>query len=155
MIDYQRIFHIGVRVPSLEAAMSEYGEGLGVTWAEPRDLPAQSVWTPERGLREVHLKFTYSAEGPQHLELLEGEPGSPWYGNDAPGAHHLGIWVDDIVAETERLAGLGWKIAASHQAPEDGYGVFTYLQPPSGLIVELVDQVVVGHFEQWWAAALG
>jgi hypothetical protein len=32
--------------------------------------------------------------------------------------------------------------------------MFTYLQPPSGLIIELVDRAVLPHFEQWWGAAL-
>jgi hypothetical protein len=154
MIDYQRIFHLGVRVPSLDRAMDELGESLGVTWAKARDIADQPLWTPDEGLREVHLRFTYSAEGPQHLELLEGEPGTPWYGDDSPGAHHVGVWVDDLVGETERLVALGWTVTAAHQPPGDGYGVFAYLQPPSGLIVELVDQVIAPHFEQWWAAAL-
>ena len=155
MIDYQRIFHLGVRVPSLERAMDELGESLGVTWAEPRDIADQSLWTPDSGLREVPLRFTYSAEGPQHIELLEGAPGTPWNGDDAPGAHHVGVWVDDIAIETERLVGLGWDLVAAHQPPGERYGVFTYLRPRSGLIVELVDAVIAPHFEQWWAAASG
>jgi hypothetical protein len=32
--------------------------------------------------------------------------------------------------------------------------MFTYLQPPSGMIVELVDSAIVPFFEQWWSAAL-
>lgn len=33
--DYQRaLYHVGVRVPDLEAAMAELGSGLGVTWAQ-------------------------------------------------------------------------------------------------------------------------
>ena len=34
MIDYQRLFHVGVRVPDLGAAMDEIGHSMGVTWAE-------------------------------------------------------------------------------------------------------------------------
>ena len=32
--------------------------------------------------------------------------------------------------------------------------MFTYVQPPTGLIVELVDRTVLPFFEQWWGAAL-
>jgi len=156
MIDYQRLFHVGVRVPDLTRAMEEIGAAMGVTWAEPRENPAQTLWTPSAGAQEIHLKYTYSAEGPQHIELLEGPPGTFWDGNDRPGAHHVGLWADDVQAETDRLAGLGWELVGAQRDPGDGAGVgmFTYLQPPSGLIVELVDAAVLSHFESWWSAAL-
>ena len=154
MIDYQAIFHIGVRVPDLELAMTELGASMGVTWAESRDNPAQVIWTPTGGSQQVHLKYVYSAEGPQHIELLEGPAGSFWDGREQPGAHHVGIWVDDVRGETDALVAAGWELVGAHRDPADGegYGVFTYVQPPSGLIVELVDRVVLPMFEQWWSA---
>jgi lactoylglutathione lyase len=156
MIDYQRLFHVGVRVPDLDAAMDEIGASMGVTWAERRENTAQSLWTPEAGLQEIHLKYTYSAEGPQHIELLEGPAGTFWDGTVSPGAHHVGVWADDVQAETDRLVSLGWTLIGAQQDPGAGAGVgiFTYLQPPSGLIVELVDSAVLSFFEQWWSAAL-
>jgi len=84
MIDYTRLFHLGVRVPDLAAAMDDIGPSVGVTWAEPRENLAQSLWTPEGGTQEIHLKYTYSAEGPQHIELLEGPAGSFWDGRQQP-----------------------------------------------------------------------
>ncbi len=156
MIDYQHLFHVGIRVPNLDAAMVELGASLGVTWAERREKAAQTLWTPQDGLQHLHLKFTYSAEGPQHIELLEGPASSFWDGRTDSGAHHLGIWVDSVVDETDRLVGAGWVIVGAQRDPTDGngYGVFSYLQPPSGLIVELVDRAIQPHFEQWWGAAL-
>ncbi len=156
MIDYQDQFHIGIRVADIDAAMDELGAGLNVTWAEARDVAEQALWTPEAGLQHHHLRFTYSAEGPQHLELLQGPAGSFWDGNDAPGAHHIGIWVDDVAAETATLVDAGWTLLGAQRDPGDGdgYGVFSYLEPPTGLIVELVDRKVEASFEQWWGAAL-
>ena len=154
MIDFQAIFHIGVRVPDLEQAMAELGSSMGVTWAEARDNPAQVIWTPAGGSQEVHLKYVYSAEGPQHIELLEGPAGSFWDGRDQPGAHHVGIWADDVSGETDALVAAGWELIGAHRDPTDGegYGVFTYVRPPSGMIVELVDRAVLPMFEQWWSA---
>jgi lactoylglutathione lyase len=156
VIDYQRLFHVGVRVPNLDTAMDEIGAGTGVTWAEPRENHAQSLWTPGLGLQEIHLKYTYSAEGPQHIELLEGPAGTFWDGREAPGAHHVGVWADDVQAETDRLVSIGWTLIGAQHDPAAGAGVgmFTYLQPASGLIVELVDSAVLPHFETWWSAAL-
>lgn len=157
MIDYQRLFHIGIRVPDLVAAMDELGSSLGVTWAESRENPAQTLWTPEHGLQHLHLKYVYSAEGPQHIELLEGPVGSFWDGREDSGAHHVGVWVDSVTDETDSLVAAGWTLVGAQRSPSDdggGYGAFSYVQPPSGLIVELVDGAVLPHFEQWWGAAL-
>ena len=109
---------------------------------------ARPLWTPEGGLQEIHLKYTYSAEGPQHIELLEGPAGTFWDGTVSPGAHHVGVWADDVQAETDRLVSLGWTLVGAQQDPGAGAGVgmFTYLRPPSGLIVELVDSAVLPFF---------
>jgi Glyoxalase/Bleomycin resistance protein/Dioxygenase superfamily len=156
MIDYNDLFHLGVRVPDLDEAMAELGESLGVTWSEARDNPAQTLWTPTDGVQEIHLRYTYSAEGPQHIELLQGPPGSFWDGTVHPGAHHQGVWADDVTGETDRLIEMGWTLVGAQRDPaeDDGYGMFTYLQPPGGLIIELVDRAVLSYFEQWWGAAL-
>ncbi len=156
MINYQHLFHVGVRVADIDAAMAELGSSMGVTWAEQRENPTQALWTPANGLQQLHLKYTYSAQGPQHIELLEGPPGSFWDGREDAGAHHVGLWVDSVVDETDRLVAAGWTHVGAQHDPGDGkgYGVFSYIQPPSGLIVELVDRAVQLHFEQWWGAAL-
>lgn len=150
------MFHVGVRVPQLEAAMNELGASMALTWAEAPDMGPQQLWTPGQGMQELDLRYAYSAEGPQHIELLEGPPGSFWDGRQQPGAHHVGVWVDDLTAETSRLLAAGWTLVAANRDPgdDDGYGIFTYLQPPSGLIVELVDSAVLPVFERWWASAL-
>lgn len=156
MINYQEMFHVGVRVPDLHQAMDDIGRSLGVTWAERRENPAQALWTPQHGLQHLHLGYTYSAEGPQHIELLEGPAGSFWDGRHDSGAHHVGVWVDSVVDDTERLVAEGWTLVGAQRDPGDGngFGVFSYVQPPSGLIVELVDRAALPHFQRWWDAAL-
>ena len=125
MIDYSRCYHNGVRVAHLETAMQEIGEALGVTWCEPQ-VREQNVWLPDTGETTIPLRFTYSSQGPQHIELLEGAPGSIWDGRVTPGLHHVGVWSDDVAGDT-------------------------YVQPPSGLIVELVWSAIQPMFERWFA----
>lgn len=149
MVDYQQVFHVGVRVADLDAAMAELGAGLGLTWAAPAELD-QSVWTPRHGVGSARLRFTYSVEGPQHVELVEGQAGSLWDGRTTPGVHHSGVWVDDIPAEVARLGGLGWSLVASHLPPEEHFGGFAYLAPPTGMVVELVSSSIRPLFERWW-----
>jgi hypothetical protein len=150
MTTYTECYHQGIRVPDLAAAMEEIGATLGVTWCIPQERE-QAVWLPDVGMTSIPLKFTYSGEGPQHVELLEGAPGSIWDGRERPGIHHVGLWSDDVRGDTEAAVGRGWTVAAAQAPPEKGYGVFTYVQPPSGLIVEYVSTLVRPMFERWFA----
>ena len=152
MIDYQRTYHTGIRVPDLDAAMAELGPALGVTWAIPNAVDGQPAWTPERGLQHLPLRFTYSCEGPQHIELLEGPPDSVWDGRQHPGVHHVGVWSDDVAGETQAMVAAGWTVRLAQTSPDDGYGAYTYVQPPgSKMLVELVTAAARPRFEQWWA----
>ncbi len=149
-MDFAMLFHIGMRVADLDASMAELGRDTGVSWARPQHR-MQAVWLPEVGQTELDLRFTYSAEGPVRLELLEGPPGSIWDGRLDPGPHHLGVWVDDVAAATEKLMAEGWRLEAASRPPEEGYGVFTYVRSPAGVLVEPVASVVRPAFERWWA----
>ena len=151
VIDYQRLYHTGIQVPDLDAAMAEMGETLKITWATVQHNPGQTVWTPDAGLQAVDLQFVYSCEGPQHIELLQGQMGTIWDAADHPGVHHVGVWVDDVSAETQRCLADGWRRAAAAASPDDDYGVFTYVVPPSGPIIELVWSAMEPRFEAWWA----
>ncbi len=137
-------------MPDIAVAMEEMGATLSLTWCSVQERE-QQVWTPEAGLTTVPLRFTYSAEGPQHLELLEGASGSIWDGRGLSGAHHVGVWVDDVAAETSALISNGWRVVAAQNEPAKGYGAFTYVAPPTGLIVELVWSAIEPMFQRWWA----
>lgn len=150
MVDFTRAYHLGVRVPDIDAAMNEMGESLGVTWCSLQERE-QSVWLPNEGTVSIPLKFTYSAEAPMHIELLEGAPGSIWDGREVPGAHHLGVWSDDVRSDTQALVDAGWTLLMAQAEPAQGYGAFTYVQPPSGLIVELVWSAIEPMFARWFA----
>jgi catechol 2,3-dioxygenase-like lactoylglutathione lyase family enzyme len=151
--DYQAaLYHVGMRVPNLESAMAELGDGLGLTWAEVVERE-QPIWTPTGGAGVVSLRFTYSCEGPQHVELLQGAAGSIWDGDDRAGIHHLGIWVDDVAAETDRRLAAGWTLEMAQKSPEQGYGSMTYVRSPSGFLLEPVTVAARPRFERWWAGA--
>ena len=150
MADYSRLFHTGVRVPDIAAAMDEYGGALGLTWAQLQHRQ-QGLWTPDRGAHTVDLLFTYSCEGPVHIELLQGEPDTFWDGRNAPGAHHIGLWSDDVAADTQAMIEGGCRLVGAGQPPEAGYGLFSYVAPTSGLIIELVSSAAMPMFDRWWA----
>ncbi len=150
MIEYQRLFHTGVRVHDIEASMTELSGALGVEFC-PVEHRQQPLWTPEDGAGTVDLRFTYSREGAQHVELIQAPPGNPWHAGDTPGVHHLGVWADDVAAETERLVERGWRLELAATDPEEGYGNYTYARSPAGMLVELVDGALAPIFEEWWS----
>jgi catechol 2,3-dioxygenase-like lactoylglutathione lyase family enzyme len=150
MIDHSQLFHIGIRVADLGAAMAEIGKQSNVTWASVQDRP-MSVWLPGAGPVVLQLALTYSLEGPVHLEVMQGPKGSIWDGVDAPGAHHFGYWSDDVQGDTEAMLAEGWTLELAAAAPADGYGRFTYVRSPSGYLVEPVASANKPRFERWWA----
>ncbi len=150
MVDFTRAYHLGVRVPDVHRSMAEMGESLGVEWCSVQERE-QNVWLPARGTVTIPLTFTYSNRGPLHLELLSGPAGSIWDGGDASGAHHIGVWSADVSGETRALMDSGWTLLMAQNDPDQGFGAFTYLQPPSGLIVELVWDVLEPMFSRWFA----
>lgn len=153
MIEMRNAFHVGIRVADLDAAMDELRTALGVRWASPRTNELQPVWTPTAGEECVPLRYCYSVEGPLHLELVESSRGSFWDGSDMPGNHHVGVWVDDVAEEANRLISVGWSLKACRASPtgDGAYGVFAYLQPPTGMLVELVSRELLPKFQAWWA----
>ena len=149
MIDFSRAYHVGVRVPDVHHAMDEMGSNLGLEWSSLQ-VTEQTVWLPTDGSVTIPLKFTYSTKGPMHVELLEGSSGSVWDGRVAPGAHHIGVWSDDVRGDTTALVDAGWTLLMAQAPPDAGYGAFTYVQPPSGLIVELVWSAIAPMFQRWF-----
>jgi hypothetical protein len=65
----------------------------------------------------------------------------------------MGVWVDDVAGETERLLAAGWTLEIAQKPPADGHGAFTYARAPSGFLLEPVSSALKPMFERWWAGA--
>lgn len=151
MLDYTRVFHTGVLTADLEATCDFYAKTFGISFAEPYEFEALEMWTPERGLHHVRNRFTYSVEGPIHLELQGGEAGS-FYDPALSRGDHVGLWVSDIPATVTGLIDQGWKVIAAGAAPQDGWGMFTYLMPQQGgMAIEVVSEALQPVFARWFA----
>ena len=145
-----QMFHVGLLTHDLDSAMAEISESQQVTWAQVRDWPMR-VWLPDRGYIEMEIKLTYSQQGPCRLELIQGSPDTPVDPAQGTGTHHIGYWVDDPMAETERLLAQGGELVMAAASPEEGYGRFTYVRWPNGMLVEPVGVANKPRFEEWWA----
>ncbi|MEQ6332054.1 VOC family protein [Sphingobium sp. MK2] len=149
MIDLTRTHHKGIAVADIDRAVADYGAALDLTFAPVRDFDPLPFWTPEDGLREIRVRATYSLGGPIHIELVQGQ--GPFYDPaTATTARHIGVWVDDLPAETARLVDLGWTVRAANAKPEDGYGLIAYLaSPDDALLVELISTALKPAIDEW------
>jgi catechol 2,3-dioxygenase-like lactoylglutathione lyase family enzyme len=154
VIDWGDIFHVGVRVPNLGKAQQELTKMTGVHWTTPARLP-MNVWEPLAGAsRDCEITISFSVEGPVHIELIQGSPGSYWDAADGgAGLHHFGAWVQDVTRASEELVAQGWTIELAGAAPESGYGAFTYARSPAGILFE-PERESKELFERWYAGGL-
>jgi Glyoxalase/Bleomycin resistance protein/Dioxygenase superfamily len=141
------VFHVGLSVPDLELAMSSIGSNLGISWA-PAQERVQKVRTGAGETRDEHIFFTYSSDGPPHVELIQPEPGSVWGITPANGLHHIGAFASDVAVPPGD--GLELEFGGGHGERPVG---FAYYTSPNGIRIELVDESRREQFTEWFAGA--
>lgn len=147
MLGELEIFHVGVVVENLEASMKAIGDSLGIRWA-PQQERTQVIRTAAGEVRHEPIRFTYSADGPPHVELIQSADDSAWE-TSAPGAlHHVGAFAPDITkppgsALTLEFGGGDGEIPAG----------FAYYTAPGGIRVELVEAHRRPQFDAWFSGA--
>jgi lactoylglutathione lyase len=152
-LQWGEIFHVGIIVADLAAAQRELTDSLGVRWTTPAHIPMHA-WAPDRGRHGYDLTISFSVEGPVHIELLYGSPGSYYdTSNGGAGLHHIGVWVDDVTKVNQELVGQGYTVELAGDTPEKGYGAFTYVRSPSGVLFEPESGLHGSkeRFERWYA----
>jgi hypothetical protein len=139
VLDHADLFHTGIVVDDLEAAKSELGEALGVTW---HDGGADIRMISDDGARTVRSAYALSIEGPHHVELVQSIEGTVWT-VAAPGhAHHLGYWVEDVAATAAALVERGAAPIVAIAIADDRPPMCAYLRTKNGLCVEIVDRAL-------------
>ncbi len=153
MFDLKRMFHVGLSVADIQSAREKMGADLNLEWSVIGTFDPLPFWTPEAGNHEVSVLACYSKPGPQHLELVQGT-GAFYDPNALPDSRHIGVWVDDLPMEAEKLLSAGWRVLAAGAAPDDGFGTISYMAPPiPGLVVELVSTELESAIAEWLSAS--
>jgi hypothetical protein len=70
------LYHVGLTVADLDAAMSQYAEAFGFTWRSVHESTMDVL--VEGRARRAQLAVTYSVQGPPYLELIQERHGSVW-----------------------------------------------------------------------------
>jgi hypothetical protein len=142
------IYHVGVIVPDIEAAIPAYTASTGLTWCKLQDwqLPVLIDGEPAT----VRSRFTYSHQGPTLVELVEENTETIWRVRD--GLHHIGRWTADLRGDLARLEEAGLPVAMSGRSESSGKpSAFSYHLLPDGGYLELVDIRMKPAYERWMA----
>jgi hypothetical protein len=145
------IFHHGLIVDDLDAAMQQLGQAGGYDWTEVRAFDPLPVWTPEHGRGEARLRVAYSRQGPMRMELVEAIPGSPYDALRSLGRSHIGVWVDNVGDSVDALLGQGWRVVVAGAPDRRRYGSIAYLVQDGGPVIELVGRELEPTMKAWWA----
>jgi hypothetical protein len=105
------IYHAAFIVPQLEAAIAGYEAALGLRFRPPVSRHYQRL---EQRYCDgpFYARFTYSVEGPMHIELVEVSGQGIWAQCDER-VHHIGMWSPDPVAQAKKMAEVGFEWEAS------------------------------------------
>jgi len=134
------LYHVGVLVEDLDAAMARFGEVLGLTFEEPRTLSlddhAEVISKGERIGGE--LRVVYSVEGPPFLELIQAHDHGVWGRHHGEGLHHIGSWQEGLREKLEEMAAAGIATEATISIGEDLIAAYLEPTPVHQTRIELV-----------------
>ena len=124
-----RIDHLGIAVPSLDAAVAAY-EALGFRVEARHDVPTEKVRT------------AFLPVGESHLELLEPtDPSSAIarFLEKRSGLHHVCVLVDDLEQALAEMKARG--VPVIDETPRTGAGgcrvAFVHPKGAAGVLLEL------------------
>ncbi|OBA74549.1 bleomycin resistance protein [Mycobacterium sp. 1554424.7] len=148
----QDLYHTGIVVPDLDAAMATLGELAGYRWIKPMSytLPFRTA----SGVRELTSTIVYSLQSP-HIELAQEVPGSPWTAAPGNAVHHLGYFSDDLAESARALEANGFTLEMTADAPGSGLSLFAYFIDASGTRIEIVDRALFPDFPAFLQSMAG
>jgi methylmalonyl-CoA epimerase len=130
---FTAIDHVGIAVADLEEAVERY-RALGLR-------PVHRERVPDQGVEEVLF-----AVGGSYVQLLGAlGPDTPvgrFLERRGEGVHHLGVRVDDVARELDRLRAIGARLIDDAPRPGSRGTTIAFVHPSTtgGVLVELVQE---------------
>jgi len=129
----ERLNHVAVAVPDLDAAAATYREVLGAAVSEPVDQPDHGVTTVfvELENTKIELIRPLGADSPI-AKFLERSPGG--------GVHHVCYEVGDIRAARDRMRAAGMRVLGDGEPRTGAHGkpvLFLHPKDFYGTLIEL------------------
>jgi hypothetical protein len=143
------MFHYGILVQDIEAAMERFGDLMGFTFHEPTTVHLNRLADPVE--HQIEFRATYSRQGPPFMELMEMAGDGIYASRHGEGIHHIGLWDPNIEMNRARLTG------HHHLRPEatvltpNGSAFAWFSDPASshGVRLEFIDAEAREPLEHW------
>ena len=143
-----QLYHVGIVVPDVEAAMAHFTDLLGITWGPVVETEAFPVREGDGTERIVPNTLCYSTE-PPYLELVQEVPGTVWECNEHSNLHHIGVWVDALPADSATYTELRCPLQLCGRDDDGALVQFAYHRDPLGVRIELVDLAMKPMMEEF------
>ena len=146
------LYHTGIVVPDLDAAMDRLTALAGYRWINPLSytLPFRTA----TGTRELTSTIVYSLQSP-HIELLQEVPGSPWTAAPGNSVHHLGYFSDNLAESARALEDNGFTFEMTPAVSGSDLALFAYYIDAFGTRIEIVDRALFPDFPAFLRSAAG
>jgi hypothetical protein len=141
------LFHVGIVVRDLEAAVARFTDLLGITWGPLQELEASQVSDGAGNDFVVPLRVRCSTQAP-YLELIEEVPGTEWTCNEHSNLHHIAFWSDALTADSQLLTSAKCPVTVSGRRGTQAPSSWVYHQDALGVRIELVDDSMRSAMEQ-------
>jgi catechol 2,3-dioxygenase-like lactoylglutathione lyase family enzyme len=141
-VSRSELFHVGIVVPDIEAAVAHFTALLGITWGPVIEMDNPYTTASGEQVTLTGFKLCYSTSGP-HLELIEEYPGSPWVCNEHSNLHHIGFYSDSLEATSGKLTAARCPLEIVCADPESGAMAWWYHRDPLGVRIEFIEQSIM------------
>ena len=131
-------FHIGIATDNLDASMAAITDALGLTWTPP-SAGGEILLRTVDGDLQPRPRSCISRQGPVHVDLMQGRPGTIW-ATDGTRLHHFAYWTTDLAGDVAQLGEDGWELEMTGGEPGAAPSQFAYLRRADGMRVELIDE---------------
>jgi lactoylglutathione lyase len=140
------VSHFGIQVADIERSVYFYGEVLGLEpvtrWVRDQQYIQELVGYPGVELHVAVFRLPFSDTFLEILEYrnVDRQAVDPSTAN--PGTAHLCVYVKDLDALYERLAGAGVRFVSPVKSPDIGPnrgGKAVYMIDPDGIRIELLE----------------
>ena len=131
----ESIDQVGIVVRDIDKVIESWSKLLGIGPWNSTEMEAT-----DRAGRKAKTRLAFANIGHLQIELIRSVEGRTFYADflekHGEGIHHLGIRVDDVDAETTKLAKKGVKVLFGRR------GRFAYLDTgnPGGVMYELIQR---------------
>jgi len=147
-VSTSELFHVGIVVPDVHAALDHFSDLLGIVWGPVVAVDAHDVRDRDGSDLSLPTTLCYSTS-PPYLELIQETPGTVWVCNEHSNLHHIGFWSDALTADSDHLVTSRCPLELCGREGGQVPVSFTYNRDPLGVRIELVDAAMRPAMEQY------